>query len=201
MGGTAQLCTAQFVVSSSQLAAFLNCSEFRVAAIAAGSLDLCWLLKRAVVQEKALGLGPLPKACKTVSFLCFLGGSKAMEAASSAYYNPANPHNVYMPMVSAVPVVCVCLLPLLSQAETVVCFLSKVQPVFILNTHRKYVFSWEGAVAVGPMKKLNPQSEREDGLKIHSVTAILVFLLKAKQICMGTENTQSSLLLKDEGVA
>ncbi|XP_063252136.1 postacrosomal sheath WW domain-binding protein [Prinia subflava] len=26
------------------------------------------------------------------------GGSKAMEAASSAYYNPANPHNVYMPM-------------------------------------------------------------------------------------------------------
>lgn len=27
-----------------------------------------------------------------------------MEAASSAYYNPANPHSVYMPMVSAVPV-------------------------------------------------------------------------------------------------
>ncbi|KFV06627.1 WW domain-binding protein 2, partial [Tauraco erythrolophus] len=26
------------------------------------------------------------------------GDSKAMEAASSAYYNPANPHNVYMPM-------------------------------------------------------------------------------------------------------
>lgn len=26
------------------------------------------------------------------------GGSKATEAASSAYYNPANPHNVYMPM-------------------------------------------------------------------------------------------------------
>ncbi|NXI73012.1 WBP2 protein, partial [Anseranas semipalmata] len=26
------------------------------------------------------------------------GNSKAMEAASSAYYNPANPHNVYMPM-------------------------------------------------------------------------------------------------------
>ncbi|XP_065269110.1 postacrosomal sheath WW domain-binding protein isoform X2 [Emys orbicularis] len=26
------------------------------------------------------------------------GGSKAAEAASSAYYNPANPHNVYMPM-------------------------------------------------------------------------------------------------------
>ncbi|NXF46291.1 WBP2 protein, partial [Oceanites oceanicus] len=26
------------------------------------------------------------------------GGNKAMEAASSAYYNPANPHNVYMPM-------------------------------------------------------------------------------------------------------
>ncbi|XP_010708642.2 postacrosomal sheath WW domain-binding protein [Meleagris gallopavo] len=26
------------------------------------------------------------------------GSSKAMEAASSAYYNPANPHNVYMPM-------------------------------------------------------------------------------------------------------
>ncbi|NWW95889.1 WBP2 protein, partial [Rhynochetos jubatus] len=25
-------------------------------------------------------------------------GNKAMEAASSAYYNPANPHNVYMPM-------------------------------------------------------------------------------------------------------
>ncbi|NXX42205.1 WBP2 protein, partial [Tricholaema leucomelas] len=32
------------------------------------------------------------------SFLPSLGGSKAMEAASSAYYNPANPHNVYMPM-------------------------------------------------------------------------------------------------------
>ncbi|NXY49428.1 WBP2 protein, partial [Ceuthmochares aereus] len=31
-------------------------------------------------------------------FLSFLGDSKAMEAASSAYYNPANPHNVYMPM-------------------------------------------------------------------------------------------------------
>uniref|UniRef100_A0A7M4FP92 WBP2 N-terminal like n=1 Tax=Crocodylus porosus TaxID=8502 RepID=A0A7M4FP92_CROPO len=28
------------------------------------------------------------------------GDSKAAEAASSAYYNPANPHNVYMPMVS-----------------------------------------------------------------------------------------------------
>lgn len=40
-------------------------------------------------------------------FLSFLGNSKAMEAASSAYYNPANPHSVYMPMVSAVPVVCV----------------------------------------------------------------------------------------------
>ncbi|NXS91864.1 WBP2 protein, partial [Jacana jacana] len=26
------------------------------------------------------------------------GSGKAMEAASSAYYNPANPHNVYMPM-------------------------------------------------------------------------------------------------------
>ncbi|XP_028935069.1 postacrosomal sheath WW domain-binding protein [Ornithorhynchus anatinus] len=26
------------------------------------------------------------------------GGNKAAEAASSAYYNPANPHNVYMPM-------------------------------------------------------------------------------------------------------
>ncbi|XP_047934789.1 postacrosomal sheath WW domain-binding protein [Anser cygnoides] len=26
------------------------------------------------------------------------GSSKAMEAASSAYYNPANPHSVYMPM-------------------------------------------------------------------------------------------------------
>ncbi|PKK29968.1 WBP2 N-terminal like [Columba livia] len=26
------------------------------------------------------------------------GGSKAMEATSTAYYNPANPHNVYMPM-------------------------------------------------------------------------------------------------------
>ncbi|KAM4722174.1 postacrosomal sheath WW domain-binding protein isoform 1-T1 [Rhinophrynus dorsalis] len=26
------------------------------------------------------------------------GGGKAAEAASSAYYNPANPHNVYMPM-------------------------------------------------------------------------------------------------------
>uniref|UniRef100_A0A8B9PX65 GRAM domain-containing protein n=1 Tax=Apteryx owenii TaxID=8824 RepID=A0A8B9PX65_APTOW len=26
------------------------------------------------------------------------GGSKATEATSSAYYNPANPHNVYMPM-------------------------------------------------------------------------------------------------------
>lgn len=42
--------------------------------------------------------------------LSFLGSSKAMEATSSAYYNPANPHNVYMPMVSTVPVVCVCLL-------------------------------------------------------------------------------------------
>lgn len=26
------------------------------------------------------------------------GGSKAVEAAGSAYYNPANPHNVYLPM-------------------------------------------------------------------------------------------------------
>lgn len=42
--------------------------------------------------------------------LSFLGNSKAMEAASSAYYNPANPHNVYMPVVSTVPLVCVCLL-------------------------------------------------------------------------------------------
>ncbi|NWX98926.1 WBP2 protein, partial [Nothoprocta ornata] len=30
--------------------------------------------------------------------LSSLGGSKATEATSSAYYNPANPHNVYMPM-------------------------------------------------------------------------------------------------------
>ncbi|KAI6079670.1 Postacrosomal sheath WW domain-binding protein [Aix galericulata] len=30
------------------------------------------------------------------------GNSKAMEAASSAYYNPANPHSVYMPMRSRV---------------------------------------------------------------------------------------------------
>ncbi|NWQ83518.1 WBP2 protein, partial [Columbina picui] len=37
--------------------------------------------------------------CPTlVASLSFLGGSKAMEAASSAYCNPANPHNVYMPM-------------------------------------------------------------------------------------------------------
>lgn len=44
-------------------------------------------------------------ACpKLAPFLSFLGNSKAMEAASSAYYNPANPHSVYMPMVSAVPV-------------------------------------------------------------------------------------------------
>lgn len=28
------------------------------------------------------------------------GNSKAAEAAGSAYYNPSNPHNVYMPMVS-----------------------------------------------------------------------------------------------------
>lgn len=49
-----------------------------------------------------------------------------MEAASSAYYNPANPHNVYMPMVSAVPVVCVYLLPLLSLVEAAVCFPGKV---------------------------------------------------------------------------
>ena len=76
--------------------------------------------------EKALGLGPLPKTCEMASFLSFLGGSKATEAASSAYYNPANPHNVYMPMVSTAPVVCVCLLPLLSLVETAVCFPSKV---------------------------------------------------------------------------
>ncbi|NXX87220.1 WBP2 protein, partial [Urocolius indicus] len=30
--------------------------------------------------------------------LSFLGGSQTMEATSSVYYNPANPHNVYMPM-------------------------------------------------------------------------------------------------------
>lgn len=34
------------------------------------------------------------------------GNSKAAEAAGSAYYNPSNPHNVYMPMVS-LPVVLV----------------------------------------------------------------------------------------------
>lgn len=50
--------------------------------------------------EKALGLGTLPKLCKMASSLSSLGSNKAMEAASSAYYNPANPHNVYMPMVS-----------------------------------------------------------------------------------------------------
>ncbi|NWZ21165.1 WBP2 protein, partial [Asarcornis scutulata] len=38
-------------------------------------------------------------ACPMLApFLSFLGNSKAMEAASSAYYNPANPHSVYMPM-------------------------------------------------------------------------------------------------------
>ncbi|NXJ83615.1 WBP2 protein, partial [Trogon melanurus] len=37
------------------------------------------------------------ETCNTTS-LPFLGGGKAMEATSSAYYNPANPHNVYMPM-------------------------------------------------------------------------------------------------------
>jgi len=95
--------------------------------VAVGSLDLWCLLKRAVAGEKALGLGPLPKACKMASFLPFLGDSKAMEATSMAYYNPANPHNVYMPMVSrGLPVVCLCLLPLLSLLETAVCFPSKV---------------------------------------------------------------------------
>ncbi|NWZ91350.1 WBP2 protein, partial [Nesospiza acunhae] len=42
--------------------------------------------------------GRLPQIFKVASFPSFPGGSKAMEAASSAYYNPANPHNVYMPM-------------------------------------------------------------------------------------------------------
>lgn len=31
---------------------------------------------------------------------CTGSNSKAAEAAGSAYYNPNNPHNVYMPMVS-----------------------------------------------------------------------------------------------------
>lgn len=35
------------------------------------------------------------------------GNSKAAEAAGSAYYNPSNPHNVYMPMVN-LPVVMYC---------------------------------------------------------------------------------------------
>lgn len=30
----------------------------------------------------------------------FAAEAKAAEAAASAYYDPGNPHNVYMPMVS-----------------------------------------------------------------------------------------------------
>lgn len=32
----------------------------------------------------------------------FTAEAKAAEAAASAYYNPGNPHNVYMPTVSGV---------------------------------------------------------------------------------------------------
>lgn len=38
----------------------------------------------------------------SLSLSCLIlcsGNSKAAEAAGSAYYNPSNPHNVYMPMV------------------------------------------------------------------------------------------------------
>ncbi|NXD17368.1 WBP2 protein, partial [Nothocercus nigrocapillus] len=46
------------------------------------------------------GQPPVPVLAPSLSSL---GGSKAAEATSSAYYNPANPHNVYMPMVSTAP--------------------------------------------------------------------------------------------------
>nr|XP_060633130.1 postacrosomal sheath WW domain-binding protein [Anolis sagrei ordinatus] len=39
-----------------------------------------------------------PSAPRTWTEPGMPGGNKASEAASSAYYNPANPHNVYMPM-------------------------------------------------------------------------------------------------------
>lgn len=34
------------------------------------------------------------------SVFAFAAEAKAAEAAASAYYDPGNPHNVYMPMVS-----------------------------------------------------------------------------------------------------
>ncbi|CAI5785908.1 GRAM domain-containing protein [Podarcis lilfordi] len=39
-----------------------------------------------------------PSAPRTWTEPGMPGGNKATEATSSAYYNPANPHNVYMPM-------------------------------------------------------------------------------------------------------
>jgi len=40
-------------------------------------------------------------ATKFVSSVSVTAEAKAAEAAASAYYNPVNPHNVYMPTVSA----------------------------------------------------------------------------------------------------
>lgn len=63
-----------------------------------------------------------------------------------------------------------CLLPPLSLAEMVFCFLSKVQCTFMLNMHRKYAFFWEeGSHEEG---WLNFQSGKEEGLKIDPITAI-----------------------------
>ncbi|XP_070802776.1 postacrosomal sheath WW domain-binding protein isoform X2 [Pituophis catenifer annectens] len=43
-------------------------------------------------------IDPGPTAPRTWTEPGMPGGNKAAEATSSAYYNPANPHNVYMPM-------------------------------------------------------------------------------------------------------
>lgn len=48
------------------------------------------------VQQSSLSALISPSL--SLLILC-TGNSKAAEAAGSAYYNPSNPHNVYMPMV------------------------------------------------------------------------------------------------------
>lgn len=64
----------------------------------------CQQLQRLLLNMFSGLLLPLFNSLSLSHLIFRTGNSKAAEAAGSAYYNPNNPHNVYMPMVS-LPVV------------------------------------------------------------------------------------------------
>lgn len=74
-----------------------------------GAFDSCICDKNNSLEKKksmCLMAQKAARVCKGLNVIYFSlsvvpGNTKAAEAAGSAYYNPTNPHNIYMPMVHA----------------------------------------------------------------------------------------------------